>query len=146
MGQFQLKKSDLMLKFALFDSKSQNLQIRQWVALFKILPYLSQFLENFSLPYLEYPLYTLLVKKNRKKIREYRYSPPIRSDRILFHRELFFCLERENLRPRSFSTQSRKNCAGGCWRPDRRVFERPWALDCETVAAPGSRPGFSAQN
>ena len=34
MGQFQLKKSDLWLKFALFDSKSQNLQIRQWVALF----------------------------------------------------------------------------------------------------------------
>ena len=57
MGQFQLKKSDLWLKFALFDSKTQNLQIRQWVASYEILPYLTQFLENFTLPYLEYPLY-----------------------------------------------------------------------------------------
>ena len=47
MGQFQLKKSDFWLKFALFE----------WVALFKILPHLTQFLENFCLPYLEYSLY-----------------------------------------------------------------------------------------
>ena len=50
---FNSKKFNFWLKLALFDLKLKNWQIRQWVALFKNLPYLTLFLRNFTLPYLE---------------------------------------------------------------------------------------------
>ena len=47
MIQFQFKKCNFWQKLALFGSKLENLQIRQWVALFKILPYLTNFPKIF---------------------------------------------------------------------------------------------------
>ena len=53
MTGFTNKKSNFRLKLALFDLSLETLQIMQGVALFKILPYLTQFLKNLSLPYLK---------------------------------------------------------------------------------------------
>ena len=50
----------MLIKLALdCKTKLENLQIRQWLALFKILPHLTHYLGNFPLPYLEYPGYCI---------------------------------------------------------------------------------------
>ena len=51
MASIIIQKTHFRLKFALFDSKLEYLQIRHRVALFKILPYFTENLENLSLSY-----------------------------------------------------------------------------------------------